>query len=240
MSIPHMPLGIIKKALKYLDSFNSTDQNLNTSYWQTFLSNILHCPEGLVLDQFLTQEYQNNIIYPHAENIFAAFKNLPADFSVVILGQDPYHGHEMIDQAYIPQAHGLAFSVNKGLKIPASLKNIEKELAASEKTTPTNHGDLTDWVKQGVLLLNTSLTVRAKQPASHYMIWQNIMQILFEELVNIRPLIFVLWGSHAQKFEKTITASKLDHHILKAPHPSPLSAYRGFLGCNHFTQINNI
>jgi uracil-DNA glycosylase len=171
-------------------------------------------------------------IYPQDSQIFTALTMTPLkDVKVVILGQDPYHGEN--------QAHGLSFSVPKGIKTPPSLRNIYKELAADIDgfTIPT-HGNLSSWAKQGVLLLNTVLTVEQGKAHSHkHLGWEEytdkIISLINKRLTNV---IFLLWGAHAQKKGKTIDTNK--HYILTAPHPSPLSAHRGFLGCQHFSKAN--
>lgn len=183
--------------------------------------------------KYLISEYTTKKIYPPKEEIFSALKLTSyEDTKVVILGQDPYHGEN--------QAHGLAFSVNYGIKIPPSLQNIYKELNQEVGTYIPNNGYLLSWTKQGILLLNTSLTVRAGEANSHSKIgWEiftdNIIKILNEKE---KPIIFVLWGNNARSKKKFITNKR--HFIIEGVHPSPLSASRGFFGCNHFIEINNI
>lgn len=183
--------------------------------------------------KYLISEYTTKKIYPPKEEIFSALKFTSyEDTKVVILGQDPYHGEN--------QAHGLAFSVNYGIKIPPSLQNIYKELNQEIGTYIPNNGYLLSWTKQGILLLNTSLTVRAGEANSHSKIgWEiftdNIIKILNEKE---KPIIFVLWGNNARSKKKIITNKR--HFIIEGVHPSPLSASRGFFGCNHFIEINNI
>ncbi len=181
---------------------------------------------------FVADERQaGKTIYPPQSEVFATLKLTPfAGVKVVILGQDPYHGPN--------QAHGLAFSVNKGIRLPPSLKNIFKEIEADLGVTCGNDGDLSGWAKQGVLLLNTVLTVEASKAHSHKdRGWEIFTDHVISSL-NHAPqhIVFLLWGSHAQKKAKLIDHSK--HTILKAPHPSPLSAHRGFLGCKHFSKAN--
>jgi uracil-DNA glycosylase len=183
----------------------------------------------------VTEERAQGIdIFPADKDVFSAF-DLTAlkDVKVVILGQDPYHG--------VNQAHGLAFSVKPGIKIPPSLRNMYKELATDIDgfTIPT-HGYLVDWAKQGVLLLNTVLTVRSGQAHSHKSLgWEQFTDKIISTLNEQRSdLVFLLWGSHAQKKAASIDINK--HHILNAPHPSPLSAHRGFFGCKHFSKTNEI
>jgi len=185
------------------------------------------------LKLFLIDEYKNNVVYPPKSELFAAFNKTPLNkVKTVILGQDPYHGHN--------QAHGLCFSVKKGEKIPPSLKNIYKELQNDLKVQVPSHGDLSKWAEQGVLLLNTTLSVRAKEPLSHQNKgWEKFTDTAISVLSNkMEGIIFLLWGGHAQAKEKLIDTKK--HYILKAPHPSPLSAHRGFIGCKHFSKTNEL
>lgn len=171
-------------------------------------------------------------VYPPAADVFNAFKATEfADVRVVILGQDPYHGPG--------QAHGLSFSVREGVAIPPSLLNIYKELAADiPGFAIPRHGCLQHWADQGVLLLNTVLTVRAGQAHSHAALgWETFTDKVVEVLDHAREhVVFMLWGSHAQRKGRMIDRSR--HRVLSAPHPSPLSAHRGFLGCRHFSQAN--
>lgn len=171
-------------------------------------------------------------VYPPQEQVFAAFKATAfADVKVVILGQDPYHGPN--------QAHGLCFSVLPGVKPPPSLANMYKELAQDiDGFTIPKHGYLDSWAKQGVLLLNTVLTVEQGQAHSHkHLGWEHFTDVVIEKLnTHGSGIVFLLWGSHAQKKGKHIDTNK--HIVLKAPHPSPLSAHRGFFGCKHFSQAN--
>ncbi|MFT2089998.1 uracil-DNA glycosylase [Paraglaciecola sp. 2405UD69-4] len=173
-------------------------------------------------------------IYPLAEDVFNGFSLTEFDkVKVVILGQDPYHGPK--------QAHGLSFSVLPGVKIPPSLGNIYKELATDiEGFSIPQHGCLDSWAQQGVLLLNTVLTVQEGKAHSHSKIgWERFTEYVIKQLsLKHTGLVFLLWGSHAQKKGDVIDKQK--HHILQAPHPSPLSAYRGFFGCQHFSQTNKI
>jgi len=183
---------------------------------------------------FLEQERsQNKTIYPAKDNIFNALNLTPLDKTrVVILGQDPYHGPN--------QAMGLSFSVPKGEAIPPSLRNIYKELESDLKISPASSGDLTHWAKQGVLLLNTTLTVEAHKPQSHAKIgWQIFTDAIISHLnTQPHPIIFLLWGAFAHKKAQLIDTEK--HHILETTHPSPLSAYRGFLGSNVFSTTNKL
>ncbi|MCP2039564.1 uracil-DNA glycosylase [Neisseria sp. HSC-16F19] len=179
------------------------------------------------------QERENGVtVYPPAADVFNAFKATEfADVRVVILGQDPYHGPG--------QAHGLSFSVREGIAVPPSLLNIYKELAADiAGFAIPRHGCLQHWAEQGVLLLNTVLTVRAGQAHSHAALgWETFTDKVVEVLNQEREhVVFMLWGSHAQRKGRMIDRSR--HLVLSAPHPSPLSAHRGFLGCRHFSQAN--
>lgn len=173
-------------------------------------------------------------IYPPKQEVFNAFSLTEFDHvKVVILGQDPYHGPN--------QAHGLCFSVQAGVKTPPSLVNIYKELASDiPGFTIPQQGCLQSWAEQGVLLLNTVLTVEQAQAHSHAKIgWERFTDTVIQQLnEHCHGLIFLLWGSHAQKKGSTIDNTK--HHVLNAPHPSPLSAYRGFFGCKHFSQTNHL
>ncbi len=183
------------------------------------------------LYSFVKNEYSSSIVYPKADDIFNAFHLTPLkDVKVLILGQDPYHE--------INQAHGLCFSVLPGNDIPPSLVNIYKELHDDLGCNIPNNGYLEKWAKQGVLLLNTVLTVRAHQANSHKNRgWENFTDAVIQA-VNEKddPVVFMLWGSPAQKKIPMLTNPK--HLILTAPHPSPLSAYRGFFGCRHFSKCN--
>ena len=166
-------------------------------------------------------------------DIFNALKYTPyEDVKVVILGQDPYHGPG--------QAHGLCFSVKKGVEPPPSLKNIFKEIEAELNIPTPPHGELTDWAKQGVLLLNTVLTVRQGMPNSHKAKGWEILTDRIIELLNARtePIVFLLWGANARSKKKLITNPA--HLVLETVHPSPLSAYNGFFGCRHFSKCNEI
>ena len=180
---------------------------------------------------FIRDEYSNHIVYPPGKMLFNAFNYCPFnEVKVVILGQDPYHGQG--------QAHGLSFSVQDGVPLPPSLENIYKELVSDLEIPIPTSGNLTHWAKQGVLLLNTVLSVREKEPQSH----QNKGWEFFTDAViraiseRAEPVVFILWGSPAQKKEAIIDSGK--HFILKSVHPSPLSAYRGFFGSKPFSQTN--
>lgn len=184
------------------------------------------------LSQFIKNEIlAGQTIYPHPKNIFAALDKTPFDkVKVVILGQDPYHGPG--------QAHGLAFSVQEWVRNPPSLMNMFKEIQNDLGIPYPKNGDLSRWADQWVLLLNTTLTVRAGQPMSHVgKWWETFTDAIIQTLSEKRDfLIFLLWGSHAQKKKSLIDTKK--HTILEAPHPSPLSAHRWFLGCGHFSKTN--
>ena len=180
---------------------------------------------------FEQSERNHHKVFPAAENVFKALELTPFDnVKVVILGQDPYHGDG--------QAHGLSFSVQKGIVLPPSLLNIYKELESDLGIPVAKSGDLTAWAKQGVLLLNTVLTVRAHEANSHRgQGWETFTDAVINSLnQSDHPIVFVLWGKPSQSKEKLITNP--NHLILKAPHPSPLSSYRGFFGSKPFSQIN--
>lgn len=201
--------------------------------WDQLLMNEFQKEYYLKLRQFLKQEYSTHTVFPHMNNIFNALKYTAyEDVKAVILGQDPYHGEG--------QAHGLCFSVQKGIQPPPSLKNIFKELNSDLGIAEPNHGELTAWAKQGVLLLNTVLTVRKGQANSHRGMGWEIFTDKIIELLNVRekPIVFILWGSPAKAKSKLITNPK--HYILSTVHPSPLSAYNGFFGCKHFSKTNEI
>ncbi len=185
------------------------------------------------LRQFLIQEYSTRQIFPDMYDIFEALKHTSyKGTKVLILGQDPYHGDN--------QAHGLSFSVQPSVKTPPSLLNMYKELKDDLGCYIPNNGYLVPWTDQGVLLLNTALTVRAHEANSHKDKGWEIFTDKIISLLSERkdPVIFVLWGGNARSKVKLIDKSK--HYILEGPHPSPLSAYRGFFGCKHFSKINNI
>ncbi|WP_122646458.1 uracil-DNA glycosylase [Enterococcus mediterraneensis] len=199
--------------------------------WQEILQSEFEKPYYQELREFLKKEYATQKIHPDMYHIFEALELTPyEDVKVVILGQDPYHG--------INQAHGLSFSVQPGVKIPPSLQNIYKELQADLGIPPVHHGYLTSWAKQGVLLLNTVLTVREGQAYSHRGHgWERLTDTIIEKLnERTEPIVFILWGKPAQEKEKMIDTSK--HMIIKSPHPSPLSAHRGFFGSRPFSKTN--
>ncbi|PFO76367.1 uracil-DNA glycosylase [Bacillus cereus] len=185
------------------------------------------------LADFLKEEYSTHVVYPELENIFSALEYTSYENTkVVILGQDPYHGPD--------QAHGLSFSVQPGIKTPPSLLNMYKELRDEYGYEIPNNGYLVKWAKQGVLLLNTVLTVRQGEANSHKgKGWEHFTDRVIE-LLNERenPVIFILWGRHAQAKKKLITNTK--HHIIESVHPSPLSARRGFFGSKPYSKVNTI
>jgi len=199
--------------------------------WDELLKDEWSMPYYRELRAFLAEEYRSRPIFPPMGDIFNAFKFCAyEDVKVVILGQDPYHGEG--------QAHGLAFSVKKGVEPPPSLKNIFKELQDDLGIEPPGQGCLESWAKQGVFLLNTALTVRKGQPLSHRgKGWEtftdHVISILSE---REKPMVFLLWGSNARSKKGLIDASR--HLVLEAPHPSPLSAFAGFFGCKHFSKAN--
>ena len=199
--------------------------------WAPLLEEEFQKTYYLELRDFLKEEYKNHTIHPEMHDIFNALHYTSYENTrVVLIGQDPYHGPH--------QAHGLSFSVQKGVKVPPSLRNIYKELQDDLGIEPPSHGYLKKWADEGVLLLNTVLTVREKQPASHRgKGWEQFTNKVIE-LVNEKtdPVVFILWGRHAQ--EKEVFLTNEQHHIIKSPHPSPFSANRGFFGSNPFSKTN--
>lgn len=203
---------------------NDWDELLNSEFQKEYYQK---------LRKFLISEYREKTVYPPMDEIFEALKLTSyEECKVLILGQDPYHGPG--------QAHGLAFSVNPGIPTPPSLKNIYKELNAEVGTYIPNNGYLVPWAEQGILLLNTALTVRAGEANSHSKVGWEIFTDRVIELLNEKkdPVIFILWGNNAKSKKKLITNSR--HFILEGVHPSPLSASRGFFGCGHFKTTNEI
>lgn len=202
--------------------------------WYEVLKPQFEAPYFAELKNFLIAERQQHTCYPPGSKIFSAFDHTPFDrVKVVILGQDPYHEPG--------QAMGLCFSVPQGIQPPPSLINIIKEINSDLGTQiPTTSGDLTAWAEQGVLLLNATLTVRAHQAGSHQRHgWEQFTDAAIDALSHQRTgLVFLLWGSYAIAKRSLIDASK--HFVLTAPHPSPLSAYRGFFGCHHFSRTNSL
>lgn len=199
--------------------------------WAPLLEVEFTKPYYIELREFLKNEYASRTIYPKMQDIFNALHYTPfQQVKAVILGQDPYHGPN--------QAHGLSFSVLPEVGQPPSLRNIFKELQNDIGCTPPNHGYLVNWAKQGVLLLNTVLTVRQGQAHSHRgMGWENFTNRVIEILnEKDKPIVYILWGAAAQKKQDLIDTSK--HYIIKSPHPSPLSAHRGFFGSKPFSKTN--
>jgi len=205
-------------------------KNINNK-WLKIIKSELNDDFLLKLNNILNEEMDKYKIYPHFKDIFTAY-NLTdlKDVKVVIIGQDPYHGDD--------QAHGLSFSIRRGYKIPPSLRNIFKELCRDMNIDYPLHGNLEKWSKQGVFLLNSSLTVRRAEANSHkHLSWQEFtdatIKIISYKLDNV---VFLLWGKDAQQKENLIDSNK--HYILKTSHPSPFSARRGFVGCEHFSKTN--
>lgn len=201
--------------------------------WKKLLSSEINAQYFADLLHFLADEKKSHRIFPPEKEIFNAFNLTPLEkIKVVIIGQDPYHG--------VGQAHGLCFSVNDGVKFPPSLKNIFKELQSDLDIPIPLSGNLTHWAEQGVFLLNNTLTVREKTPTSHQKKgWEEFTDAVIKLISEQKSgVVFLLWGSFAQSKENLINTSK--HHILKAAHPSPFSAHRGFLGCQHFSKTNKI
>lgn len=204
--------------------------------WQALLDPEFQKPYYLELRRFLVNEYRSQTVFPPMENIFDALRKTPyASVKVVLLGQDPYHEPG--------QAEGLSFSVPGGMPLPPSLQNIYKEINQDLGDTvfplPNYNGHLEAWTRQGVLLLNSVLTVRAHEAASHRGKGWEILTDRVIELLNEReePLVFLLWGGYARAKKKLITNTR--HLVLEAAHPSPLSAYNGFFGCRHFSKAND-
>jgi len=201
--------------------------------WKQVLSAEFNAPYFRGLKQFLLEEKKKYRVFPPGPFIFSAFNHTPFhDVKAVILGQDPYHGPG--------QANGLCFSVNKGIDKPPSLLNIFKELKEDTGIESPGHGNLEPWARQGVLLLNATLTVRAHQAGSHQNKgWERFTDAAIRALSELRTgIVFLLWGNYAQA--KSSLISQNNHAVLKAAHPSPLSAARGFFGCRHFSKTNEI
>lgn len=199
--------------------------------WKPFIESEFQKSYMQEIKSFLINCSQNNeVIYPHPKDIFKSLELTSfQSVKVVILGQDPYHGPN--------QAHGLAFSVKKNVPIPPSLKNIFKEISEDLHSNKRLSGDLTNWAKQGVLLLNTCLTVFPGRPGSHANLgWQKFTDSIIDAVDTKNNVVFLLWGSYAQK-KKDLLLNK-NNLVLEAPHPSPLSAHRGFFGCKHFSKAN--
>ena len=209
----------------YKDLFsNEWDEVLNDEFEKPYYSKLL---------EFLQKEYAEEMIYPQVDDLWTAFKLTPFNaVKVVILGQDPYHGPE--------QAHGLSFSVKPGVKIPPSLRNMFKELASDSSCPLPENGTLTGWAQQGVLMLNTVLTVRDGQAHSHR---KQGWETFTDEVIRLlsereKPIVFVLWGSPAREKKKLIDTSR--HAVIESVHPSPLSASRGFIGSRPYSKTNQI
>ncbi|WP_026504999.1 uracil-DNA glycosylase [Butyrivibrio sp. NC3005] len=202
-----------------------------TGEWLNAVGDEFHKPYYSKLYKFISEEYSKHVVYPPSEDIFNALHLTPLDkVKVVIIGQDPYHEPN--------QAHGLCFSVKPEVDIPPSLVNIYKELHDDCGCYIPDNGYLVNWAKQGVLMLNTLLTVRAHQAFSHKgQGWEQFTDAIIKAVnMQDRPIVYLLWGKPAQ--EKASMLNNPKHLILKAPHPSPLSAYRGFFGCKHFSKTN--
>jgi len=199
--------------------------------WKTYLATEIKKPYWLDLQRALKLGYKKRTIFPPAANIFTALEHTALqDVKVIILGQDPYHGED--------QANGLSFSVQNGQKIPPSLRNIYKEIVSDTGGSTPESGNLEHWAKQGVLLLNSTLTVEANEAGSHQG-WG--WELFTDEIIRVvsaeqEQVVFLLWGKFAQAKKELIDDSK--HLILKAAHPSPLAAHRGFFGCKHFSKAN--
>ncbi len=198
--------------------------------WKPFLKSEFDQPYFKELSQFLTDAYAKKTIYPPKQQVFSAFTTDLNDIKVVIIGQDPYHGPR--------QANGLAFSVHQGIQLPPSLQNIFKEIHDDVGTPIPANGDLTRWAKQGVMLLNNTLTVEAHLAGSHRgKGWETFTQHVIEYLNANRPhLVFILWGRDARSKKPMIDQTK--HFIIESAHPSPLSAYNGFFGSKPFSKCN--
>ena len=216
------------------DAANSGSDDITASLpedWKTLLQSEFSSDYFIALKEFLAQEMKDHQIFPPKEKIFAAFGVTPyAKVKVLLLGQDPYHDDG--------QAHGLCFSVMPGVRLPPSLRNMFKELDADLGIPCSDNGCLEHWASQGVLLLNTVLTVRAHEAASHQgRGWEKFTDAVIRAVNNrAEPVVFVLWGGHAQKKAALIDSSR--HVVISGAHPSPLSAYRGFFGSRPFSKIN--
>lgn len=199
--------------------------------WRELLSETFESESFQQTAAFVKTAYQNGTIYPPPAQIFSAFDACPVDqVKVVIIGQDPYHGPG--------QANGLCFSVAPGVRIPPSLKNIYQEIKNDLGNPIAEHGDLSHWAKQGVLLLNATLTVEARKPGSHQgKGWEEFTDAVIQKLSSKKEgLVFLLWGAYAQK--KGARIDRLKHLVLESPHPSPFSAHKGFFGSKHFSKTN--
>lgn len=201
--------------------------------WQTRLQPELDKPYFAALMQRVDEAYRTGTVYPPRQELFAAFRLTPPErVRVVILGQDPYHEPG--------QANGLSFSVAPGVRLPPSLRNIFEELRTDCGVTPPDSGDLTPWAEQGVFLLNSSLSVQAGAAGSHRSFgWQTFTDAVAASLAGLpQPVAFILWGAHAQKKAAIAQSSSYPRLVLQSPHPSPLSAYRGFFGSRPFSAVN--
>lgn len=201
------------------------------SSWKSRLANEFNAPYFEQLTNFVRDAYTHHQIFPPAKLIFNAFDLCPFDkVKVVIIGQDPYHG--------LGQAHGLSFSVNENIPLPPSLKNIYQEIRSDLGIQPLSHGNLERWAKQGVLLLNATLTVEADLAGSHQKKgWETFTDSAIKAVAEEKEhVVFLLWGNYAQ--QKAQYIDRTQHLVLTAVHPSPLSAHRGFFGCKHFSQTN--
>lgn len=211
--------------------FGNMDVQMEKS-WKEILKDEFEKPYFKELASFVKEEYLSGTVYPHPKNIFSAFDLTPFnEVKVVILGQDPYHGAR--------QAHGLSFSVIEGVRNPPSLQNIFKEIESDIGEKPnTENGDLSRWAKQGVLLLNATLTVRASTPGSHQgKGWEQFTDAVIEALSEKREhLVFILWGNYAKA--KGAHIDRTRHLVIESPHPSPFSAYNGFFGSKPFSKAN--
>lgn len=203
------------------------------SSWKEQLKNEFNAPYFSKLKSFLKAEKKSKIIYPPGQMIFSAFNSAPFEkVKVVIIGQDPYHG--------AGQANGLCFSVSPGVAVPPSLVNIYKELKSDLGLEIPQNGDLSSWAKQGVLLLNATLTVRKGEPGSHQKQgWENFTDAVIKKISDEKTgVVFLLWGKFAQDKANLVDGNK--HFVLMAAHPSPFSAYNGFFGCKHFSKTNEL
>ena len=206
-------------------------QDTIESSWKKVLSEEFEKSYFKDLMDFVKEEYVNKTIYPKSKDIFRAFELCPfKEVKVVIIGQDPYHDTD--------QANGLCFAVHDELKIPPSLKNIYKEIQSDLGIKPNESGDLSRWAKQGVLLLNSTLTVRAHTPGSHQKKgWEEFTDAVIKKISNEKEhIFFMLWGNYAKQKGRVIDRTK--HLVLESAHPSPFSAYNGFFGCKHFSKTN--
>jgi len=200
--------------------------------WNPLLRDQFELPYWQELQQFVAQERRDHPVYPPADEVFAALRCTPyADVKVMILGQDPYHGPG--------QAHGLCFSVPRGVRVPPSLMNVHKELHADLDLPIPDHGNLEPWAKRGVLLLNTTLTVRGGEAASHQKHgWETFTDRVIEVVAAKKdPVVFILWGASARRKKTLIDTTR--HTVIESAHPSPLSAHNGFLGSRPFSRTNS-